>query len=97
MQDRKLQQLIKPIIATLDELIELLEGLDAPEVTRVKVWKSTLTRGPSVTEINEVWHEMQHIGTHMGYMDYSAPIYNAIVDRLLGQMEEIIAVARRQS
>jgi len=97
MQNRKLQQLIKPIIATLDELIELLEGLGAPEVTRVKAWKSTLTRSPLVTEINEVWHEMQHIGTHMGYMDYSSPVYNAIVDRLLGQMEEIIAVVRRQS
>lgn len=95
MQDRPLEQRIKEVIATLNDLIRLLESLGASEVSTVQRWKVVLESEPSSNEINEIWRQLQHIGTHMGYMDYAHPAYDATVERLLDQMEEIIAIVRR--
>ena len=96
MRDRQLQHHIREVLVTLDDLIKVLEGFRAPEVPTAKMWKSILASTPSTDEINDVWQQMQHIGAHMGYMDYAHPTYDAIVDRLLDQMAEVVTIARRR-
>lgn len=96
MQDQSLEQYTKEVIDTINELVELLESLGAPEVSMVQRWKAILEGEPSIDEINEIWRQLQHVGTHIGYMDYTHPAYETTIERLLDQMEEIIAVTRRK-
>jgi hypothetical protein len=97
MRNQELQRLVERVLATFEEFIRVLERLGSPTaVKKAKMWKSMLEGEPSTDEISEVWRQVQDIGGHMGYFDFADPDYDTVADRLVHQMLDVVAEARRQ-
>ena len=96
MKRNNISQRIVDVTTTLDKLIKILNNIGTEvDIERAKSWKYILLNDPSAKEINDVWAEIQHIGGHMGYMDYSNPDYIKVKEKLLNHMLELIVSIRK--
>jgi hypothetical protein len=93
--NKLIEENISKVIPIFEALIKRLKtiGQDS-DVLRAQNWLVILKDKPSKDDLNDVWGDIQHIGSHMSYMDYVDDDYQKIVENLKSQMLDIIVLAR---
>jgi hypothetical protein len=85
------------VIKTLELMIKRLKKIGIKQdVDRVQNWLTILKDKPSKSDLNELWSEIQHIGGHMGYMDYLDNEFDELRRKLISQMLDLIVVIRKR-
>jgi len=82
--------LISEVTRTLNQLLQVLDKLQAPERRLVKSWLEILQGNPNEELLNKIWKQIQEAGAHMGFMDYADPQYDALIWRLQQQMLTLV-------
>jgi len=83
-------QLILEVTRTLNQLLQVLDRLQAPERQLVKHWLEVLQGNPDEELLHEIWGQIREAGAHMGFMDYADPQYDALIWRLQQQMLPLV-------
>jgi len=84
------------VMNTLNQLLQVLDKLQAPERQIVKYWLEVLQGNPDEKLLNKIWEQIREAGAHMGFMDYADPQYDALIWRLQQQMLTLMGQTHRR-
>ena len=92
MLSHRLLEVTKTLIVIIKRLKKIGTKLD---INRVQNWLNTLEQEPLKDDLNNLWSEIQHIGSRMNYIDYADSEFRELSYKLKDQMLDVIIELRQ--